>query len=301
LSEPLVSIVVPTYNRASRLEKIVAFLAQQHTDFEYEVIFSDDGSTDNTLEICKEISQKYKHIYYTTGKHQGINTARNRGILAARGRFIAFTDDDCEPDRNWLQNLIKPFSYGKDVVGVEGRIVSEQEISPFWHVVVNEQGGRYWTANIAYKKESLLKVGMFDEGFIPIGYDDWDIAIRMKRIGRIVFNKKAVVKHPPRQVKFFSAVRRMIYYKNLFRIYAKYPQWFKSYHKAGPFKQLYYNIMIRGSYNTLMKNLFILYKSPGEYFKVLSVVIFRVIYLILLFPVFSFHYLKQKQEFSGKE
>jgi glycosyltransferase involved in cell wall biosynthesis len=90
MENPTVSIIIPTYNRAGMLtEAIDSVLAQDFTDFELIVV--DDGSTDDTPQILKAYGAK---IRVMRQHNQGVSAARNRGITAASGRFIAFLDSD---------------------------------------------------------------------------------------------------------------------------------------------------------------------------------------------------------------
>jgi len=85
-----VSVIIPTFNRSAFLkESIESVLAQTYRDFELIVV--DDGSTDNTPEIMSLFEVKISTI---TSKHEGPSAARNRGIMAAQGEFIAFLDSD---------------------------------------------------------------------------------------------------------------------------------------------------------------------------------------------------------------
>ncbi|MCP2520499.1 glycosyltransferase [Candidatus Aminicenantes bacterium AC-708-M15] len=87
---PEVSVIIPTYNRASFLkEAIESVLNQEYSDF--ELIIIDDGSTDNTKEIIKQYEGKLKYYYQS---HKGVSPARNAGLKLARGDFIAFLDSD---------------------------------------------------------------------------------------------------------------------------------------------------------------------------------------------------------------
>jgi len=88
--KPLVSVIIPTYNRAWVLrEAIDSVLAQEFKDFELIVV--DDGSTDNTGEILGSYEQD---ILVVRQPNKGVSAARNRGIAAAAGRLIAFLDSD---------------------------------------------------------------------------------------------------------------------------------------------------------------------------------------------------------------
>ncbi|MDD2921516.1 MAG: glycosyltransferase family 2 protein [Anaerolineales bacterium] len=90
--EVKVSVIIPTYNRADLiLQTIGSVLAQTFTD--YEIIVIDDGSTDNTAEILRELIEAGK-IQYVWQENKGESAARNHGLRLARGKYIAFLDSD---------------------------------------------------------------------------------------------------------------------------------------------------------------------------------------------------------------
>ena len=89
----MVSIIVPVYNRENVLEECInSVFAQTYQDF--EVILIDDGSVDNTLNICNNLIEKDKRVKLITGEHGGVSNARNKGIDAAKGEYIFFLDSD---------------------------------------------------------------------------------------------------------------------------------------------------------------------------------------------------------------
>ncbi|MBL4780839.1 MAG: glycosyltransferase [Porticoccaceae bacterium] len=99
-----ISAVIPTYNNADYIEDAInSILAQSHPVD--EIIIIDDGSSDNTEELVKVISKKAANIIYIKQANQGPSSARNRGIEAASGDWIAFLDADdlWTPDKIALQ------------------------------------------------------------------------------------------------------------------------------------------------------------------------------------------------------
>jgi glycosyltransferase involved in cell wall biosynthesis len=89
---PLVSVIIPTYNRAKYLvEAVNSVLAQTFSD--YEIIVVDDGSTDNTREVLQPLMSDTR-IHYVYQENRGESAARNHGIYLAAGKYIAFLDSD---------------------------------------------------------------------------------------------------------------------------------------------------------------------------------------------------------------
>jgi glycosyltransferase involved in cell wall biosynthesis len=123
----LVSIIVPTYNRAELIRKSVESLSQQ-TYPNIEIIIVDDGSSDHTKDIIKELQISDNRIQYFYQDNKGIAAARNFGIQKSCGDFIAFLDsDDCSyPDRieKQIELLFKHPEIG--IVGGGVTVVNKQ-------------------------------------------------------------------------------------------------------------------------------------------------------------------------------
>ena len=104
---PLISIIIPIYNNEIYLEKCLKSVADQlFTD--YEVLMIDDGSNDNSSEICKRFSDSDNRFIYYYKDNGGVSSARNFGIAKAVGKYIAFIDSDDYIDNDYLSSLVKP-------------------------------------------------------------------------------------------------------------------------------------------------------------------------------------------------
>lgn len=90
-----VSVILPVYNRRNVIEECLrSVLAQSYADFEVLVI--DDGSTDQTPEVCRRLAAEDPRIRLITGHHTGVSAARNQGLETASGEYLFFLDsDDC--------------------------------------------------------------------------------------------------------------------------------------------------------------------------------------------------------------
>ena len=111
----LVSVVIPTHNRADLLPRAIdSVLNQTYSNF--EIIVVSDGSTDNTEEVVKSYSDKDSRIRFIGySPARGGNIARNTGIEAAKGEYVAFLDDDDEWMPEKLKKQIKVMESNPDI------------------------------------------------------------------------------------------------------------------------------------------------------------------------------------------
>lgn len=100
----LISVIIPVYNMGDYLRRCVASVLDQ-TYRELEIILVDDGSTDDSAEICDELKRKDDRIIVIHKPNGGTSDARNRGIDEARGKYIGFVDGDDYIDENMFSNL----------------------------------------------------------------------------------------------------------------------------------------------------------------------------------------------------
>jgi len=106
---PFVSVVIPTWNRATMLgECLVSLRAQDYPKDRFEIIVVDDGSTDATPEVVHRFQDGLApEVRYVHQDHSGLNVARNAGITAAKGDPICFVDDDTDVPSGWLRALVE--------------------------------------------------------------------------------------------------------------------------------------------------------------------------------------------------
>jgi len=102
---PLVSVIIPIYNKELRLkDTIKCVLSQTFKDF--ELILIDDGSTDNSAKIALDYKKEDLRIKYYSQENRGVSVARNRGIELAQGEYITFLDADDRWADNFLAEMI---------------------------------------------------------------------------------------------------------------------------------------------------------------------------------------------------
>ncbi|MBQ6221569.1 MAG: glycosyltransferase [Solobacterium sp.] len=95
MEQILLSIIIPLYNGGKFIEQLVNNIVLHNSDsFPYEIILVNDGSPDNTADVCRGLTQKYSNIKYVEKENGGIASARNAGLEHAAGMYITFADQD---------------------------------------------------------------------------------------------------------------------------------------------------------------------------------------------------------------
>jgi GT2 family glycosyltransferase len=197
---PQASVVVPSCNRAELLEPLVRALAAQQDIAEYELIFVDDRSTDNTGEVLARLAATSPvplRVLRTTPDQAGRAAARNLGWRAAMASVVAFIDDDCLPEPGWLGALVRALTSSDVAQGLTEVKPSELHGSgPFArYIVVTEFSWKFETCNIAYRREVLERLDGFDPAFRHLG-EDIDLGCRAIKLGaRVRWCPEATVHH----------------------------------------------------------------------------------------------------------
>lgn len=198
---PSVSIVVPVHNGADVIQDCVAsLLGSRYPAQRREVIVVDNGSTDSTAEIVRNLP-----VEYLLEPRRGPSSARNRGIDASCGEVVAFVDADCVATTGWLEELARPFTI-PDVWGVAGEIVSYPPRTSAQRYMARREGrwqktaleSRWWpfavTANVAFRRSTFERVGGFDPALIRA--QDKDFGRRYLDAGlRFEYAPRALVLH----------------------------------------------------------------------------------------------------------
>jgi glycosyltransferase involved in cell wall biosynthesis len=131
---PFVTIIVPTHNRAASLQHCIDSLLQIRYPH-YEIIVVDNAPTDTlTADLLHQRYGHLPHVRYLREERAGPSHARNCGLAAATGEFVAFTDDDVVVDRYWLAELMRGFNRADDVVCVSGYLMPLELETPaqYW-------------------------------------------------------------------------------------------------------------------------------------------------------------------------
>lgn len=100
-----ISIIIPAYNASRTIERCLGSIMPQSKDC--EVIVIDDGSSDNTYELCSNVSDNYSNFSILKQNRGGVSAARNLGIEKASGEYIMFVDADDVVEKDSLPQIIK--------------------------------------------------------------------------------------------------------------------------------------------------------------------------------------------------
>jgi glycosyltransferase involved in cell wall biosynthesis len=202
------SIVIPSHNRPMRLRECLGAIAQlTYPPTGYEVVVVDDGS----IESLEPIVASFLGLYNLTllhNSHSGPAVARNAGALAAKGRYVVFTDDDCRPDPRWLDTLAAKLSRhpshavgGRTINGLPRNLFSSASQSLVDYLY--EHWNRDWddaifiaSNNLVFPRVRFLDLKGFDDLFPMAAAEDRELCYRWRsHHDRITYAPEAVVRH----------------------------------------------------------------------------------------------------------
>ncbi len=205
-SQPLVTVIVPSYNYAAYLAETLDRLRAQ-TWSHWECLVVDDGSTDHTREVVAACARQDSRFRYLHQPHAGPSTARNQGLRQAQGAFVQFLDaDDALADRKF-ENQLAIFQSNPDADIVFSRVEFFGEVDAqarelcssrllaesksaleCLHLLVRQN---VLVINVPLIRRTLIdKVGLLDETLQTV--EDWDYWLRCALAGaRFVFDGDA--------------------------------------------------------------------------------------------------------------
>jgi glycosyltransferase involved in cell wall biosynthesis len=202
------SIVVPAHNRPIRLGQCLQAIGNlAYPVTRYEVIVVDDGSEESVEPVIVPFLGRL-NLTLLRQSNSGPAGARNAGAAAARGRYVAFTDDDCQPDPGWLGALAGRLTAnpgcaagGKTINGLAGNLFSSAS------QVLIDYLYRHWNRdsddalfiasnNLAFPRARFAEIRGFDANFPLAAAEDRELCERWRsRGGRLVFAPDAIVNH----------------------------------------------------------------------------------------------------------
>src|SRR5687767_16070 len=209
MSDPEVSIVIPTYNRSGLLRDAVKSVLQQECECTFEIVIVDNNSTDDTKTVVQSLNEEQPgKLNYVVETKQGNAYARNCGVKTAKADIIAFVDDDVTVESNWLQSLTNVLNSDPQLSFVGGSVLPQWSAAPPSWVTLEHwaplalldygpdelpiSGSKprgLLTANIAFRRNVFDEVGMFSPDLQRVGdgigsMEDHEFLLRVCRSGR---------------------------------------------------------------------------------------------------------------------
>jgi cellulose synthase/poly-beta-1,6-N-acetylglucosamine synthase-like glycosyltransferase len=209
-----ISVIVPALNEEKYIGNVFEGLRGQ-TFRDFETIVVDGNSKDRTREIAR------KHARVVMERREGIGRARNTGAKAARGDILVFLDADTKPSRKLLETYYNAFRDTSDVAATgpilplektNTRVDLGYKAVSILFVKSSILFGRASIvgSNFAVRREIFERVKGFNEKYLT--YEDWDLSLRIRKLGRIAYLDDAVVQTSVRRIKAWGVSGFFIYH-----------------------------------------------------------------------------------------
>jgi glycosyltransferase involved in cell wall biosynthesis len=217
VASPLVSVVVPTFNRLEGLQRVLtAFEQQRPDDLPFEVVVVDDGSEDGTSELLASWRSRRYPLRFARQPNGGPARARNRALTVASGDIVLFGGDDIEPHPDLVSEHVREHNRRGDhrvaVLGLTRWPEGEELTSTMRHIdgsggqqfsyAVLNDGAEYdfrhfYTSNVSLRRDLLSsEAGGFSTNFPAAAFEDAELAYRLSKRGlRIVYRESALAWH----------------------------------------------------------------------------------------------------------
>ncbi len=185
---PIVSVIIPCHNQGRfvgcTIDSVIAQTVQ-----DWEAIIVDDGSTDDSAAVVSAYDDP--RIRYIYQENLGASAARNTGILASRGKYLAFLDADDEWRPEFLERCLQVLEKNTSVAGVYARTQYMDESGALLPVIAGGpqnpealrrsiwEGGQFPIHSALVRRDVVHEIGLFDEGLKTV--NDWDFWIRVVR------------------------------------------------------------------------------------------------------------------------
>jgi glycosyltransferase involved in cell wall biosynthesis len=221
--QPFISVVIPTYNSENFITKTLETVFSQ-TYNNYEVIVSDDGSTDNTVGVVKSLFLKYhfRKKELLINKHEGPGAARNKGIKCASGDWISFLDSDDLWNHNKMESVVGYILKNDDIdlvchslIAIDGSKENLMDPSKYFNNKIDPFLSIYrenclYTSALTIKKSILYQAGLFDN-ILPSS-QDYDLWLRLGMLSKIKmgFIEDPLSIHVTREGNISSNVERRL-------------------------------------------------------------------------------------------
>ena len=233
IDKPIASIIIPTYNRLRILELVLFSLENQTVPGGlYEIIVTDDYSTDGTREFLNTYRRKNNYFfrYILSHKNSGPANARNLALEKAIGEIVIFIGDDIVVESEFVENHISWHSIHSNVgEAVLGHIAWPESILPNRFMIWLYKGGRnfffnfssfrsgeqidcqnFYTCNVSVKRK-LINLQLFDDSFPYASHEDLEFGIRLGGYGMKLFYCSEIFAYHHHYLKLEAIVKRVYF------------------------------------------------------------------------------------------
>lgn len=226
-NQPIISVVICSYNRADYIINAIDSLYQQTLPKKhFEVFVVDNNSIDNTGDLVQAYIRDHEdfNIAYLTESAQGASFARNTGARFSKGKYLCFMDDDAIAERHYLERIANFFEAHPDAVGMGGRIIPKYvPAEPKWmsyyvsslvgnfdyseHLTEFAPGKYPLESNMVVLKTAFDAIGGFNtalpgvKGTLRIGGEGKDFFLRLQALGKKIYYDPSVIVHHVVEVK----------------------------------------------------------------------------------------------------
>lgn len=218
MTNPIVSVVIPTYNNEAFLPSCLKALKRQSYK-SIEIIVVDDFSKDASASIAKKFGARI-FLYgpdQTKGRIFGAPYQRNFGVKKTKGKYVYYADSDYIPSRRVIESCVNKISEGYDAVIIPLDSVGKG----FWAACKKLERRAYWEDDNVesprfIKKSVWNKLGGLND---KLGADDWDIYDRLKQKGYKTGRVKEIVLHNEGSLDISKIIRKSFLYGKSIRLY----------------------------------------------------------------------------------
>jgi len=212
-----ISVVVPALNEERLLPLCLESLKRQTFRGPYEVIVVDNNSRDRTADVAREMGARVEFE-----PHRWVTWARQKGLEASRGEVLAYVDADTQVPADWLERLWDILDRDPRAAAVSGGVSFSKGRTWLGNVhrwsnsltffgdkalrLVCGKTGTLWRADFAVRRKALIKAGGFNQNIEFCG-DDTELSLRLRKVGRVKFEKRIVVESAPRRFEKGHSLR----------------------------------------------------------------------------------------------
>lgn len=212
--EPLVSVIIPTFNSCKTIEKCLDSIKHQ-SYLNLEIIVVDKFSTDNTVNIAKNYTNNVNKLNASERAEQ-----KNFGVKKSKGKYVFFVDSDMDLSPKVIENCVKCFKRNESIGGL---IIPEISVgNSFWIEVRNYEKCLYEYSKVEsarfFRKDLVIKVGGFDETLVFL--EESVIHQKIEKLGYDVTNRiESPILHDETDFSFFKHLKKKIYYGETMKLY----------------------------------------------------------------------------------